>query len=41
MLPFSGAHAAPTTVGNVGQFNWKYMETDIAFEIDNFVTAQC
>ena len=39
MLPITGAHVAPLIIGNLDQTNWKYMKTDIAFEINFFVAA--
>tara|TARA_B100000795_G_scaffold257215_1_gene230271 strand:+ start:79 stop:459 length:381 start_codon:yes stop_codon:yes gene_type:complete len=39
MLPITGAHVAPLIIGNLDQTNWKYMKTDIALEINFFVTA--
>jgi len=40
MLPLTGAHRTPlSAAGNLAQTNWKNMKTDIAFEINFFVTA--
>ena len=40
MLPFSGTHITPLiAAGNLVKTNWKYMETDIAFEFIFFGTA--